>query len=229
MLGQPIYMLIPEVIGFKLTGELAEGATATDLVLTVTQMLRKRGVVGKFVEFYGPGLDGMSLPDRATIANMAPEYGATMGFFPIDDQTIKYMRRTGRSDALCETVEHYCRRQGLWRSEQDEIEYTDTLELDISQVLQHVHHRAQFPCMISISEVCRIVLAVLLARISSHGSVLRIGDEVAGFVLELGVESIIGDVHVHRRIQDDIFDLLHPFREGTYALKFSVILTDIRF
>ena len=134
MLGQPIYMLIPEVIGFKLTGELAEGATATDLVLTVTQMLRKQGVVGKFVEFFGPGLDAMSLPDRATIANMAPEYGATMGFFPIDDQTIRYMRRTGRSDALCETVETYCRMQGLWRNDNDPIEYTDVLELDISQV-----------------------------------------------------------------------------------------------
>ena len=134
MLGQPIYMLIPEVIGFKLTGELAEGATATDMVLTVTQMLRKRGVVGKFVEFFGPGLDNMSLPDRATIANMAPEYGATMGFFPIDDQTIRYMRRTGRSDALCETVEHYCRLQGLWRDEQAEIDYTDVLELDVGTV-----------------------------------------------------------------------------------------------
>ncbi len=134
MLGQPIYMLIPEVIGFKLTGELTDGATATDLVLTVTQMLRKRGVVGKFVEFYGPGLDGMSLPDRATIANMAPEYGATMGFFPIDDQTIRYLRRTGRSDALCETVETYCRLQGLWRDDNDPIQYTDTLALDISTV-----------------------------------------------------------------------------------------------
>ena len=100
MLGQPIYMLLPEVVGFELTGKLSEGATATDLVLTVTQMLRKKGVVGKFVEFYGPGLDHMSLPDRATIANMAPEYGATMGFFPVDDQTLHYMRRTGRDEDL---------------------------------------------------------------------------------------------------------------------------------
>ena len=134
MLGQPIYMLIPEVIGFKLTGELSEGATATDLVFTVTQMLRKRGVVGKFVEFFGPGLDGMSLPDRATIANMAPEYGATMGFFPVDAQTIHYLRRSGRSDGACEALEHYCRLQGLWRSDTDEIEYTDVLELDVSTV-----------------------------------------------------------------------------------------------
>ncbi|MEE2788112.1 MAG: aconitate hydratase AcnA [Myxococcota bacterium] len=134
MLGQPIYMLIPEVIGFKVTGELSEGATATDLVLTVTQMLRKRGVVGKFVEFFGPGLDAMSLPDRATIANMAPEYGATMGFFPVDAQTIHFMRRSGRPDSACEALEHYCRLQGLWRNDQDEIEYTDVLELDIGTV-----------------------------------------------------------------------------------------------
>ena len=99
MLGQPIYMLIPEVVGFELTGALAEGTTATDLVLTVTQMLREHGVVGKFVEFYGEGLDQLSLADRATIANMAPEYGATMGFFPIDDRTLDYLRLSGRSDA----------------------------------------------------------------------------------------------------------------------------------
>src|SRR5690606_30770492 len=100
MLGQPIYMLMPEVIGFKITGSLPEGATATDLVLVVTQMLRQKGVVSKFVEFYGPGLSSMSLPDRATIANMAPEYGATMGFFPVDDETLSYMRRTGRGEDL---------------------------------------------------------------------------------------------------------------------------------
>ncbi len=134
MLGQPIYMLLPEVIGFKLTGELAEGATATDLVLTVTQQLRERGVVGKFVEFYGPGLDQLSLPDRATIANMAPEYGATMGFFPIDGQTINYMKKTGRSDEQCGAVEAYCKLQGLWRDESLPIEYTDALELDMGTV-----------------------------------------------------------------------------------------------
>ncbi len=134
MLGQPIYMLIPEVVGFELTGELAEGATATDLVLTVTQMLRKRGVVGKFVEFYGPGLASMSLPDRATIANMAPEYGATMGFFPIDERTTDYMYRTGRSKELCETVEQYCKLQGLWRDDSREVTYSDTLRLDLGAV-----------------------------------------------------------------------------------------------
>ncbi len=117
MVGQPIYMLIPEVVGFKLTGRLAEGATATDMVLAVTQMLREHGVVGKFVEFYGPGLADMPLANRATIANMAPEYGATMGFFPVDEQTLKYMRLTGRDEALIETVEQYYKDQGMWRDD----------------------------------------------------------------------------------------------------------------
>ncbi len=134
MLGQPIYMLIPEVVGFRLTGQLPEGATATDLVLTVTAMLRKHGVVGKFVEFFGPGLSTMSLPDRATIANMAPEYGATMGFFPVDEQTLAYMRRTGRDEALVKTVEAYTKKVGLWRDDTLPIEYTDVLGLDISTV-----------------------------------------------------------------------------------------------
>ncbi|MFN3200482.1 MAG: aconitate hydratase AcnA [Bradymonadia bacterium] len=134
MLGQPIYMLLPEVVGFKLTGELAEGATATDLVLTVTQMLRKHGVVGKFVEFYGPGLTAMSLPDRATIANMAPEYGATMGFFPIDERTLEYMEKTGRSAERIATVEAYCKAQGLWRDDEAPVKYTATLELDMGTV-----------------------------------------------------------------------------------------------
>ena len=116
MLGQPISMLIPEVIGFKLTGKLKEGATATDLVLTVTQMLRKKGVVGKFVEFYGPGLDDLTLADRATIANMAPEYGATCGFFPIDGETIRYLKATGRSPGRVALVEAYAKAQGLWRT-----------------------------------------------------------------------------------------------------------------
>jgi aconitate hydratase len=135
MLGQPISMLIPEVVGFKLTGKLKEGATATDLVLTVTQMLRRKGVVNKFVEFYGPGLDGMSLADRATIANMAPEYGATCGFFPIDAETIRYLKGTGRSPARVALVEAYAKKQGLWRTAKtpDPV-FTDTLELDIDTV-----------------------------------------------------------------------------------------------
>ncbi len=134
MLGQPIYMLIPEVVGFKLTGQLPEGATATDLVLTVTQMLRAHGVVGKFVEFFGPGLASMPLADRATIANMAPEYGATIGFFPVDEQTTRYLDLTGRDTKLIEAVEWYCRLQGLWRNDDYAIEYSAALELDMGDV-----------------------------------------------------------------------------------------------
>ena len=136
MLGQPVSMLIPEVVGFKLTGTLGEGITATDLVLTVTQLLRAKGVVGRFVEFYGPGLDALSLADRATIANMAPEYGATCGFFPIDGKTIDYMRLTGRSDAQLALTESYARAQGLWRhADAPDPVFTDTLELDMASVV----------------------------------------------------------------------------------------------
>jgi aconitate hydratase len=134
MVGQPIYMLIPEVVGFKLTGKLPEGATATDLVLTVTEALREHGVVGKFVEFHGPGLDDMPLANRATIANMAPEYGATVGFFPVDDRTLDYLRLTGRDDKLIDTVETYYKTQGMWRDDSRQITYSAELELDMSTV-----------------------------------------------------------------------------------------------
>src|SRR5580698_7446658 len=135
MLGQPLSMLIPAVVGFKLHGRLPEGATATDLVLTVTQMLRKKGVVGKFVEFYGTGLSSLTLPDRATIANMAPEYGATMGFFPVDAEALSYLRFTGRSPERVALVEAYTKVQGLYRTDAtpDPI-FTDTLELDLAKV-----------------------------------------------------------------------------------------------
>ena len=135
LLGQPVSMLIPEVVGMKLHGKLPEGATATDLVLTVTQMLRKKGVVGKFVEFYGPGLAALPLTDRATIANMAPEYGATMGFFPVDGETVKYLEFTGRK-ALAPLVEAYCKSQGLWRAEDaPEPRFSDTLELNLADIV----------------------------------------------------------------------------------------------
>ena len=136
MLGQPIPMLIPEVIGFRFTGEMPEGSTATDLVLTVTQMLRKKGVVGKFVEFFGPGLAGLTLEDQATIANMAPEYGATCGFFPVTRATIDYLRATGRDSARVDLVEAYAKAQGLWFEPGDpDPVFTDTLELDLGSVL----------------------------------------------------------------------------------------------
>ena len=135
MLGQPIYMLTPDVIGFKLHGSLPEGATATDLALTVVQMLREKGVVGKFVEFYGSGLTGIALADRATIANMAPEYGATMGYFPIDDETLRYLERTSRSLEEVDLVERYSKEQGLFRTDDSpEPEFTEGLELDLSTV-----------------------------------------------------------------------------------------------
>lgn len=134
MLGQPVSMLIPEVIGFKLTGKLKEGITATDLVLTVTQMLRKKGVVGKFVEFYGDGLADLPLADRATIANMAPEYGATCGFFPVDEITLGYLRLSGRPDETVQLVEAYSKAQGLWREKGHEPVFTDTLQLDMGEV-----------------------------------------------------------------------------------------------
>ena len=134
MLGQPISMLIPEVVGFELSGKLPEGATATDLVLRVVEMLRLKGVVGKFVEFYGSGLDYLSLEDQATLANMAPEYGATCGFFPVDEDTIKYLNATGRDEKRIELVEAYAKKQGLWRDNTLPI-YTDTISLDVSSVM----------------------------------------------------------------------------------------------
>ena len=136
MLGQPVSMLLPPVVGFKLTGRLKEGCTATDLVLTVTQMLRKKGVVGKFVEFYGAGLSGLSLPDRATVANMAPEYGATMGFFPVDQETLEFLKFTNRNAGLVALVEAYTKEQGLFRTDEtpDPV-FADTLELDLATVM----------------------------------------------------------------------------------------------
>ncbi len=132
MLGQPVSMLVPQVVGYKLTGKLREGATATDLVLTVTQALRKLGVVGKFVEFYGPGIAALPLADRATISNMAPEYGATCGIFPVDAETLRYLRLTGRSEDQIALVEDYYKEQGLFHtSDSPEAEYTQTLELDL--------------------------------------------------------------------------------------------------
>ena len=135
MVGQPIYMLLPEVVGFKLTGALPDGTTATDLVLRVTEMLRAHGVVDKLVEFYGPGLDDMPVANRATLANMAPEYGATIGFFPVDDRTLDYLRLSGRDEALIETVEQYYKLQGMWRDDSHEITYSSSLELDMGTVV----------------------------------------------------------------------------------------------
>lgn len=136
MLGQPLYFITPEVIGFKLTGKLSEGVTATDMTLTITEMLRKKGVVGKIVEFYGTGLSSISLPDRATVGNMSPEYGATMGYFPVDEESLNYLRRTGRSEELVQLVEQYFKAQGIFRTDSTpDPTFSDTIELDLSTVV----------------------------------------------------------------------------------------------
>src|SRR5207249_1713069 len=136
MLGQPVSMLIPQVVGVKLTGVLPEGATATDLVLTVTEMLRKKGVVGKFVEFFGDGLAELPLADRATIANMAPEYGATCGIFPVDAETLRYLRFTGRPENQIQLVETYCKEQGIFHAQgSSEARYSDVVNLDLRSIV----------------------------------------------------------------------------------------------
>ena len=164
MLGQPISMLIPEVVGFRLTGKLPEGATATDLVLTVVQMLRAHGVVGKFVEFYGPGLDTLPLADRATIANMAPEYGATCGIFPIDQETLNYLRLTGRDEGQVELVEAYAKAQGMFREAgSPDAAYGATLELDMAGVVPSLAGPKRPQDRISLSESKSAVAAALAA------------------------------------------------------------------
>src|SRR5260370_460326 len=176
MLGQPISMLLPEVIGFRLKGKLPAGSTATDLVLTVTQMLRKKGVVGKFVEFFGPGVSALSLADRATIGNMAPEYGATIGFFPIDYKTLDYLRLSNRPPELIALVEAYAKAQGLLLSpDSPEPEYSDTLELDLSTVVPSLAAPKRPQDRIDLPDVKKNFLASLTAaprtpQIKSNGS-----------------------------------------------------------
>ncbi len=170
MLGQPIYMVTPQVIGFKLHGQLPQGATATDLVLAVTQILRKFGVVEKFVEFFGDGLASMSVADRALLANMAPEYGATLGFCPIDEQTLSYLRLTGRSAAHIDLVERYCKEQGLWRQKNSQPEFTQILELDLSTITPCVagpkrpQDRVELP---SVAKTFRTTFADAIAKADS--------------------------------------------------------------
>ncbi|MCY1702423.1 aconitate hydratase AcnA [Deinococcus sp. SL84] len=170
MLGQPIYMLMPEVVGFKITGEMPEGATATDLALRVTQMLREKGVVGKFVEFYGAGLSNMTLPDRATIANMAPEYGATMGFFPVDDEALRYLRRTGRLEDEVELVEQYCKAQGLFRTDEtpDPV-FTDTIELDLGTIVPSLAGPKRPQDRVNLSDMHTEFAEALTAPVSKRG------------------------------------------------------------
>jgi aconitate hydratase len=170
MLGQPIYMLTPEVVGFKLIGQLREGVTATDLTLTVVQMLRRKGVVGKFVEFYGPGLSHMTLPDRATIANMAPEYGATMGFFPMDTESLNYLRRTGRPPELVQLVERYIKEQGLFRTDNmPDPEFTTTMELDLGDVVPSMAGPKRPQDRIDLSEMKRVFQTALTHPVGPQG------------------------------------------------------------
>ncbi|MBY0519814.1 MAG: aconitate hydratase AcnA, partial [Sphingomonas sp.] len=189
MLGQPVSMLIPEVVGFKLTGTLAEGITATDLVLTVTQMLRAKGVVGRFVEFYGPGLDALSLADRATIANMAPEYGATCGFFPVDEATLTYLRLTGRSDEQIALVEAYAKAQGMWRlADALDPVFTDTLELDMSAVVPSLAGPKRPQDKVNLDKVDDVFNADLLS-VYAHGSAKRAA--VAGADHDIGDGDVV--------------------------------------
>jgi len=174
MLGQPMDMLLPDVIGFKLYGKLRDGVTATDLVLTVTQMLRKKGVVDKFVEFYGEGLDTMSLTDRATIANMAPEYGATMGYFPVDAETLRYLELTGRPKEVIERVDAYMREQGLFRdSSTPDPEFTDTLELDLESVVPSLAGPKRPQDRVPMSELKETFKKALTAPVKERGFELK--------------------------------------------------------
>ena len=174
MLGQPMDMLLPDVIGFKLHGKLQDGVTATDLVLTVTQMLRKKGVVDKFVEFFGPGLESMSLPDRATIGNMAPEYGATIGYFPVDSETLRYMRLTGRSEETIALTEAYMRAQGLFHEPgKPELEYTDTLELDLGAVVPSLAGPKRPQDRVPMSELKETFNKALSAPVKERGFELK--------------------------------------------------------
>jgi aconitate hydratase len=170
MLGQPIDMLTPDVVGFKLYGRMPAGVTATDLVLRVTQMLRQKGVVNKFVEFFGPGLDVLSLPDRATIANMAPEYGATMGFFPVDQETLRYLRLTGRSESLIERVEQVLKAQQLFRTaETPDPEFSDTLELDLGSVEPNLAGPKRPQDRVALSQMKNTFSAALKAPVAERG------------------------------------------------------------
>ena len=192
MLGQPISMLIPEVVGFKLKGRLPEGTTATDLVLTVTQMLRERGVVGKFVEFYGEGIAGLPLANRATIANMAPEYGATCGFFPVDDETLSYLRLTGRDDDIVALVEAYCKEQGLFRSiDTPEPSFPDTLELDLASVEPSLAGPKRPQDRVPLSQAKRSFQEALPSMVIAGGSGSPVPVKMNGQSFELEHGSIV--------------------------------------
>jgi len=192
MLGRSMPMLIPEVIGFRLAGSLRPGATATDLVLTVTQMLRKKGVVGKFVEYFGPGLASLPVADRATLGNMSPEYGATMGYFPVDEQTLTYLRLTGRADSQIKLIEAYCKAQGLFNSpDAPEPKYSDTLELDLGTVVPSMAGPRRPQDRIALTNAKADFRRELAKEFEEHPSVDR--DELAKWVAEGGNGAAAGE------------------------------------
>lgn len=187
MLGQPIYMLMPEVVGFKLKGKLQEGVTATDLVLTVTQVLRQKGVVGKFVEYFGPGLSGISLADRAVLSNMAPEYGATMGFMPVDKETIQYLRLTGRSDEEVDLAERYTKKQKLFReTDAPDPTYSDVIELDLSSIKPSLAGPKRPQDRILLSEMKENFVKTLTAPVKERGFALEKGTLNAAGAIKIG-------------------------------------------
>src|SRR3990170_1018980 len=192
MLGQPLIMLIPEVIGFKLHGRLPEGATATDLVLTVVQMLRKKGVVEKFVEFYGPGLSSLSLADRATIGNMAPEYGATIGYFPVDEETLRFLKLTARSPRLIKLVEAYSKRQGMFRTDSSpEPMFTDTLELDLATVVPSLAGPRRPQDRVPLTESKKAFKEALPSLMKGGDANQRVTVQMNGDRFELGHGSVV--------------------------------------
>lgn len=203
MLGQPYFMLIPDVVGMKLVGELPVGTTATDLVLTVTQRLRKQGVVDKFVEFYGPGLSTLSLADRATIANMAPEYGATVGFFPVDGETLRYLERTGREPELVDLVERYCKEQGLFRTDTTpDPEYTETLELDLGTVVPSLAGPRRPQDLVPLRQLKRNFLVNLPGLLSANAPAARrevVQSTYSRWVGEGGANVTIGEHGAEKR------------------------------
>ena len=191
MLGQPQSMLIPEVVGFKLTGKLKEGVTATDLVLTVTEMLRKKGVVNKFVEFFGPGLEHLTLADRATIANMAPEYGATCGFFPVDAETLAYLTMSGRAEERITLVEDYCKAQGLFREAKSaDPVFTDTIELDLGKVVPSLAGPKRPEGRVALSDVAGGFAKALDAEYKKPGEGTK-RVKVAGATFDLGHGDVV--------------------------------------
>jgi aconitate hydratase len=218
MLGQPVSMLLPQVVGFKLTGELREGATATDLVLTVTEILRTTGVVGKFVEFFGPGLDALPLADRATIANMAPEYGATCGFFPVDAITLGYLRTTGRSQQLVALVEAYCKEQGLFRTTASpEAEYSQVVSLDLGTVEPSVagprRPQDRAPLSKAKDSFHQALPTLIGPRSAKNGGKAAAPVQVARYEGEGGTTAVaVEDPHspgAEKQTGDDVFEQLH--------------------